>query len=315
VLFLSIPLIIKDIYWIHVLIIGGVYAVLALSWDLLAGHTGLVSFGHAAFFGVGAYTSALISLYFGLPVWFTIIVGGMVAAVIGLVLGIITLRLSGPYFCITTLGFSQIIWLIIVNEENVTRGPLGLSTPPLTGIPKSPALYRFWSYYIMAAFLLISIYIMDKILKSKIGLAFKAIQNDEIAANTRGINVTHYRLLSFGISTFFAGFIGGFYAHYVPLISPEILSLGANFTIIAMTIFGGIGTFFGPIFGAFLFTILTEYLRVFYMYRYLIFGALVAIMITLAPRGIFGLCESLINVLFKFKTSKGQIVHDRAGGT
>lgn len=290
-LFLILPLLIPNTYFIHLLILSMIYSILAMSWDILAGYTGLVSFGHAAFFSIGGYSAALICIYLNVFFPMDILIGAVIASIIGVGIGIITLRLRGPYFAIATLGLSEIIRLIINNNEEVTRGPLGLSVPPFPftkQIISISLLYRMYSFYVICITFIISVILMDKLTRSNLGLAFKAIRDDEDAAKRIGINITKYKLISFIISTFFAGLIGGLYAHYIMLITPEMGGLDNTFLVIAMSIFGGVGTLYGSILGAFLFVFLSEYLRILYLYRYIVFGIIIAFTIILMPRGIFG---------------------------
>jgi len=282
------PLFIRDSYFLYVFVIGGIYALLASSYDFLGGYTGQISFGHAAFFGIGAYTSALLVLYAGISPYFGIFIGGIVAALFGLVIGFPCLRLKGSYLSITTLGFAEIMRLIITNEEEITRGPLGLSVSSLPGVPQGTLSYHIFNYYVILIILSVSILIMYTIIKSQVGLCFRAIREDETAAEAAGINIAKYKIIAFVVSSFFAGIAGGFFGHYVLLISPPILSVSTTFMVIAITMFGGLGTLFGPILAAFILTFLNEYLRALMLYRFLIFAIVLITVITFIPQGIMG---------------------------
>jgi branched-chain amino acid transport system permease protein len=291
IILLIIPLFVMDAYWLYVLTLGGIYALLASSWDLLAGYTGQVAFSRAAFFGIGAYVSALLTLNYGIPPWIGLLVGGIVTAMIGWGIGLPSIRLRGPYLSIATLGLAEIARLIILNEEKVTRGPLGLNVPPFPGVPKGALYYHLTNYYIFGIIFIISILIMYKIVNSNLGLIFKAIREDEDAAQASGIDATKYKLLAFVISSFFAGLAGAFYGHYIGLISPDMMTLIVTFTVIAMTIFGGLGTLVGPILAAYGLTIINEYLRVIEEYRLVIYGVALFIAILFMPEGFIGLIK------------------------
>jgi branched-chain amino acid transport system permease protein len=288
----ALPIFIRDSYFLYVFILGGIYALLAGSYDLLGGYTGQLSFGHAAFFGIGAYTSALLALNIGISPYFCIIIGGISAGLFGLVVGASCLRLHGPYFSIATLGFAETVRLIITNEEKITRGPLGLSVCPLPGAPQAPLSFHIFNFYIMVIVLLICFWLMNIILKSQIGLCLRAVREDETTAQATGINITKYKIIAFILSSFFAGIAGGFYAHYILLISPSMLTPIVSFTIIAIVMFGGLGTLFGPLLAAFILTFINEYLRGLMLYRPLIFSGVLIFVVTFMPQGIMGILKS-----------------------
>lgn len=291
VLLLLIPFIIKDSYFLYVLVLACIYAILASSFDFLVGYTGLLSYGHAAFFGIGAYASALLTINTPIPAYFNIIFGGIISALLGLVLGYPCLRLKGPYLSITTLGFAEIMRLVISNEAHITRGPLGLEVPSLPGAPTGEISYHIFNYYIVLILLVVCVAIMYCLLNSGIGLTLKAIREDDVAAEAVGINTSKYKIFAFMISAFFAGIAGGFYGHYVLLISPQMLTLATTFLIISMSMFGGLGTLFGPIIGAIMLTFMNEYLRVLDLYRLLVFALILIIVITFFPKGIYGFLQ------------------------
>jgi branched-chain amino acid transport system permease protein len=271
-------------YWLHVMIISLFYVMMASSWNLIAGFTGQVSFAHAAFSGVGAYTSGMLALHLGLPPWLGILVGIGVAALLGFGLGYLCIRMGGIYLSLTTLGFSEILRIIITNEDQWTRGTMGLQ------IPGFFAEYSKTSYYylflIATILLLITIY---KIIHSEMGLTFRAVLNDELAASSSGINTVRVRVLAFTISSAMAGLAGGLYGHYLMLITPDIPSLGQMFLVLAMAVIGGMGSFIGPIVGSFILEILSEYIRIYGEYHVLLFGLIALGMARFAPEGVMGI--------------------------
>ncbi|HMK65897.1 MAG TPA: branched-chain amino acid ABC transporter permease, partial [Thermodesulfobacteriota bacterium] len=251
-------------YWLHVMIISLFYVMMASSWNLIAGYTGQVSFAHAAFAGIGAYASGILSVFFGLSPWLGIPIGSAVSALLGLAVGYLCIRMGGIYLSLTTLGFSEILRIIITNEDNWTRGTMGLQVPGLF------AEYSKTSYYylflVVAILVLILLY---RLIHSDLGLSFRAVLNDETAASSSGINTVRIRIIAFTISSAIAGLAGGLYGHYVMLISPDVPSLGQMFLVLAMAVIGGMGSFAGPIIGAFLLEILSEYIRIYGEYHVL----------------------------------------------
>lgn len=273
-------------YHMHVMIVGLFYMIMASSWNLVAGYTGQVSFAHAAFAGLGAYTSGILAAKFGLNPWIGVVLGTFTAALTGLAVGVLCLRMGGIYLSLTTLGFSEIFRIIITNEYEVTRGTMGLQVPGLVG-EYSKASYFF---IMMAAAILTSI-VTYRLIYSNMGLSFRAVQNDEKAAASLGVNVTRVRVLAFTVSSALAGMAGGLYGHYLLLITPEIPSLDQQFLVLSMTVIGGMGSFVGPIIGAFSLEILSEYIRAYGEYHVLVFGLVALVMARFAPNGIVGLAS------------------------
>lgn len=271
-------------YWLHVAIISLFYVMLASSWNLIAGYTGQVSFAHAAFAGVGAYASGMLALYAGVPPVAGILVGTLMAGLLGAALGGLCIRMGGIYLSLTTLGFSEILRIVITNEEQWTRGTMGLQVPGFfTHYSKTSYYFLFLAVTVMLLFLIRSI------LTSDMGLAFRAVLNDELAAATSGVNTLQVRLLAFTFSSAMAGMAGGLYGHYLMLITPDIPSLGQMFLVLAMAVIGGMGSFTGPVVGAFLLEVLSEYIRIYGEYHLLLFGLVALVIARFAPEGIAGL--------------------------
>jgi len=271
-------------YWLHVMIISLFYVMMASSWNLIAGFTGQVSFAHAAFSGVGAYASGMLTVYLGLPPWLGIPIGIGVAALLGVGLGYLCIRMGGIYLSLTTLGFSEILRIIITNEDQWTRGTMGLQTPGFF-VEYSKTSY----YYLFLIVTVLLLILIHKIIHSEMGLTFRAVLNDELAASSSGINTIRVRILAFTISSAMAGLAGGLYGHYLMLITPDIPSLGQMFLVLAMAVIGGMGSFIGPIIGSFLLEILSEYIRVYGEYHVLLFGLIALGMARFAPEGVMGL--------------------------
>jgi len=276
---LLLPLATSDTYTLRVLILASIFAIFAASWDLLSGFTGQMNFGHALFFGVAAYTSALINIHVGLPPPLTIPLGALAAVLAGLVIGIPCLRLRGPYLALATLAFPLILDGVVRAIPSVTGGELGLS-----GIaPLSSS--RVVSYYIAVVLMLALGFIMWKISDSKTGIIFHAIREDEVTARASGINTTKYKLLAFCLSGLFAGIAGGLYVHFVRIAGPSTLELLLSFQAIIWAVFGGIATIYGPIAGVFILYPLTELLRVTSEIKMLVFAGIVLLVLLFMPEG------------------------------
>ncbi len=297
---LLIPIPLAGDYITHVSILILLYAATAASLDILVGYTGRLSLGHAAFFAIGAYTSTLLAMNWGVSPWIGIFIGGIMASIFGLILGVPSLKLRGPYLAISTLGFGVIVWLMLINLEEITRGPLGIPhIPPLPGIGPLDFRVRTNFYYIALVFALISIFLMHILTKSRIGKILMSIREDEEAALSVGVDVPSFKVYAFLIATFFAGISGGLYAHYLRYISPELSTLSESIYILSMDIIGGFGTIVGPVMGAAVLSLLQELLRPYLEYRYLIYGLLIILVMKFFPSGIYGMVEFAVGKVKK----------------
>lgn len=296
----AIPLVISDRYFLHLMVMAGIFVMLTSSWNLLTGYAGQINLGHAAFYGIGAYTSALLVMKVGISPWIGLFMGGFVSAFFGLLLGIPSIRLSGPYLAITTIGFAEILRLVAMNWVELTRGSLGLyGIPPLTAIKLSPGFsIEFTSernfYYVLLIAIFLTLFCFKRLVQSEFGITLKSMRDDEPGAESIGVDTTRYKLAVFTISAFFAGFAGALFAHYQRLVSPDTLSIGETFTILTMTMLGGLGTLAGPVVGAILLTFLSEGLRfvedmVKLNVRMVIYGFLLIITILFMREGVVGL--------------------------
>lgn len=279
ILFL-LPLVMDHPYYLRILIMASIFAIFAASWDLLSGFTGQISFGHALFFGVAAYTSALLNLNVGLPPWLTIPLGALAAVVAGLVIGVPCLRLRGTYLALATLAFPLILTGVVFVIPDITGGELGVS-----GIDRL-SNSRVIEYYIAVALMVSLGFAMWKITDSNTGIIFHAIREDEVAARASGINTTRYKLLAFCLSGFFAGIAGGLYVHFMRIAGPSTLELILSFQVIIWAIFGGIATIYGPIAGAFILVLLMEFLTVAPEIRMLLFAMIVMLVLLFMPEGL-----------------------------
>jgi branched-chain amino acid transport system permease protein len=278
---LLLPVVTQDPYLLRILILTSIFAILAASWDLLSGFTGQINFGHALFFGVGAYTAALLNLHAKLPPWGSIPLGAMGAVLAGLIIGIPCLRLRGTYLALTTLAFPIILMGIVFAFPNITGGELGLS-----GLSRLSGS-RLSDYYITVVVMLGLVTIMWKITDSNTGIIFHAIREDEVAVRAAGINTTRYKLFAFCLSGFFAGISGGFYAHFMRIAGPSTLEVAMSFTVVIWAIFGGIVTIYGPVGAVFVLFPLLEFFRFWPEFRMLMFAIIVLLILLYMPDGLF----------------------------
>ena len=290
-IFFVIPLLGIDEYWIYILSIGFYYAILASSWSLLVGYIGRISFAHAAMSGMGAYASALAATRLGLPLFVSIPLAGLIAALIGMAIGRLCLRLHGAYLGLTTIAFSEILRITITAEYAVTRGSLGLAAPGLfESADRVPYYYSFF------ALLLASLLVMWLILRSRIGLFFTAIREDEDAAASLGVKVVRWKIFAMTISSFFAGLAGGFYAHFVQLVAPSMMSLQEMGFVLSMAVIGGFHNIFYAALGGVFLEVLLEALREIGEWRLTLFGFVVIVVLRYAPNGLFGELTRLLSL-------------------
>jgi len=269
-----------------------IWALLAASWDLLSGYTGQVSFGHAGFFALGAYTAAAASKHLGLSPWLGLALGAAVAAVVGFGTGFPALRLRGHYLALVTLALAELIRLTAQNWLAVTGGPFGIydfgsfTGLPATGIPRAQAVYLIVAA-IVGAGVGAMLYVCRR---TRAGRAFRAIREDEVLAESLGINTTVYKLLAFGLSSGLAGLAGTLYAYYIQLVSPTVATAATTSLVIGMAVFGGLGTIWGPALGALLLYAISEGLRfIGVVYNLVAVGLVIMVFVIFLPRGLAGL--------------------------
>ena len=282
-------------YVLHIMVIASIYVILALSLNLIVGFTGLPALGHAAFYGIGAYTAALLALNLGLSPWLGLLAGAITAGLLGFVISFAAVRLKGDYLALATLGAGVIVYSIAKNWVAVTRGPMGL--PGIPGFTfLSYPLDGVWAYLILVlAFVGITTFVIGRIVNSPFGRILKAIREDEIGAQAMGRDVNYYKVMVFMIGAAFAGVAGSLYAHYITFIDPSSFTLMESITILLMVIFGGLGSLRGSIVGAVILVVLPELLRFLGMpssiaapLRQMIYGLLLVLLMIKRPQGLMG---------------------------
>jgi branched-chain amino acid transport system permease protein len=280
-------------YHLHTLIMAGIFAVLALSLNLLLGYTGQLSLGHAAFFGIGAYATGLLTVKLEWSAWIGLLAAIVLPGVAGYVIGRLALKLRGAYFVLLTISFAGCVSLVSVNWMDLTNGPLGLpGVPPLEiALPGLPALSlrsKTAFYYVVLAAVGLSYLVCVALIRSRVGRALVALRENETLAASVGIDGTHYLVLAAVVSAALAGFGGGLYAHYTRFVSPEVFLFTYTVTMVIMVVAGGKGTLAGPIVGAVLFTVLPEALRAAtsWQWQMLLYGILLVGVLFFMPEGI-----------------------------
>jgi len=280
-------------YHLHTLIMAGIFAVLALSLNLLLGYTGQLSLGHAAFFGIGAYATGLLTVKLEWSAWIGLLAAIVLPGVAGYVIGRLALKLRGAYFVLLTISFAGCVSLVSVNWMDLTNGPLGLpGVPPLEiallGLPALSLRSKTAFYYVVLVAVALSYLVCVALIRSRVGRALVALRENETLAASVGIDGTHYLVLAAVVSAAMAGFGGGLYAHYTRFVSPEVFLFTYTVTMVIMVVAGGKGTLAGPIVGAVLFTVLPEALRAAtsWQWQMLLYGILLVGVLFFMPEGI-----------------------------
>ena len=286
-----------DTYAMHLLIIGNIYAVLALALNFQLGSANIPNFATGASYGIGAYASALLAIHFGVSFWLGLLVAAVVATTFGYLLGLPSMRTRDSYQALVTIAFGIVVHQLLMNLEwtGGANGLVGIPAPTLFGHSFNNPIELFGHtlpsqgnfYYVSIALVGIAILSAKRLHNSRIGLAWNALRDDEIAARACGINVTWYKVQAFAVDAFLAGFAGTLYAFYVSFISPDNFTFLVSVTIMTMVIAGGMDNTLGVIVGALLLTMLPEKLRAFSDYRILFYGVVVILFLIIRPRGIF----------------------------
>jgi len=286
-------------YYVHILIMAGIFAILALSLNLLLGYTGQLSLGHAAFFGIGAYTSALLALRLHWPAWAGFMAAIVLAGIAGYGVGKVSLKLRGAYFVLVTISFAGVIYLVSVNWMELTNGPLGLpGVPPLEitilGLVDLSFRSKASYYYVVLTVASAAYLICHRLVHSRIGRAFVALRENEALAESVGINGTRYLVLAAVVSAAMAGAAGSLYAHYTRFVSPEVFLFSYTVTMVIMVVAGGKGTLAGPVVGAVLFTALPEALReaTSWQWQMLLYGVFLILTVFFLPKGMVPTLEA-----------------------
>jgi branched-chain amino acid transport system permease protein len=285
---LTLPFWLGSPYHLHVAIMAGIFTILALSLNLLLGYTGQLSLGHAAFFGIGAYTSALLTLRLEWSVWFGLLAAALTAALAGWAIGRLALKVRGAYFVLVTISFAGVISLVSVNWMDLTNGPLGLPGVPAPELARFSLRTKSAYYYLVLLAAAASYLVCHRLVHSRLGRAFLALRENEALAESVGVDPTRTLVVAAVVSAAMAGVAGALYAHYTRFVSPEVFLFSYTVTMVIMVVAGGKGTLLGPVVGALLFTVLPEALReaMAWQWQMLAYGVLLVLLVFFLPRGI-----------------------------
>lgn len=309
VMALILPHLVSTPYYQHVLIMALIWASMGTAWNLLGGYTGQVSFGHAAFFGVGAYAAGLLTYHFDISSWWGMLTGPLAATLIAIPIGLVTFRLRGPYFSLAMLATGEIFRILFLNMVSITNGARGiLLMPSITD--------KVFYYYLALALLVVSVLTVYLMVKSRFGYYFVAIREDQDSAEALGIPTTKFKMFALLPSAFLTGLVGAFYMNYVAFIDPSVVfSLSeVSVMVILVVMMGGAATIWGPTVGAAIYVILGETFRAQWgSASVLAFGILVCLVIMFMPNGILGETEPVGKILRRLKSvwvggGKGEIL-------
>jgi len=282
------PYLFADQYFLHVVIMANIIAMFALSWNLISGYMGLVNFGQCMFFGAGAYLIGFLTKAYNISPPIGILLGGLAAVLLSLIVGIPCLRFRGAYYSIATLGFSQVLFTLSLALPKITGGEEGIH-----GIPKFIQSVE-GNYYFSFLLLLLSLGALTLLLRSRFGKRFISIREDERLSEAAGIDTSRCKINGTAISAFVAGVAGAYFCYYQTQVTPDVISEGLTFSGMAAVVFGGLGTLFGPILGAYVLTFLDEYLYFLMDYRLIVYPLVIMLMLIFSPSGIFGLLRGWI---------------------
>ncbi|MCG6980466.1 MAG: high-affinity branched-chain amino acid ABC transporter permease LivM [Deltaproteobacteria bacterium] len=278
-----------SMYQINIMITGLIYVMLGLGLNIVVGLAGLLDLGYVAFYAVGAYSYALLNYHFGINFWIALPIGAGLGAFFGILLGFPVLRLRGDYLAIVTLGFGEIIRLILENWNEFSFGPSGIANiprPPFFGVQLSLQNATIYIYYLMILLVIFTIFVVQRLQNSRIGRAWIALREDEVACEAMGIDKRKTKLTAFALGATWAGMAGVIFAAKTTFINPASFTIWESIIILCIVVLGGMGSIVGVVIGAFILILLPEYLRVFSEYRMLVFGAMLVLMMVFRPGGI-----------------------------
>ncbi|MCL1925591.1 MAG: branched-chain amino acid ABC transporter permease [Syntrophorhabdaceae bacterium] len=282
----ALPLVLPNDYYLTVLIVGGLYTILSIGLNLLMGYAGQASLGHAAFYGLSAYTTGILAVTYQWPVWAGILAGLALSSLVSYLIAVPTLKLRGNYLAMGTLGFGVIVFIVLNEATSVTGGPSGF-----TGIPKLSIGGKEFSsdleyYYVVWAAVLLLFALSRNLVRSRMGRALRAIHTSETAASALGVDTQRYKIFVFVLSAFYAAVAGVLYAHYVTFVSPGTFGFPTSILLVTMVVLGGMASLWGAVLGALFLTLLPEWLRAIEHFDILVYGAILVLCMMFLPGGL-----------------------------
>jgi branched-chain amino acid transport system permease protein len=292
---IGVPMAVKSPYYVGVLVFVGIYALITISLCLVLGYAGQISLGHAAFYGIGAYTSGLLTTRWHMSPWLALICAMAVTGVMAYVIGRPVLKLRGHYLAMATLGFGEIVYIFFNAEVGLTGGPSGFGQIPRLALGKFAFNNDTRFYYLVWFTVILLLILVLNIINSRIGRALRSIHGSETAANAMGVNTSSYKNQIFVFSAVISSLAGSYYAHFVTFVSPTTFDAATSILLVTMVIVGGMSYVWGAILGTALLGILPEYLRTFGDYDILIYGGILMVIMMFAPEGLAGIAIQIKN--------------------
>ena len=283
------PAFVGDQYVVHLLVMTFFYAMLSTSLNLIVGYVGELSLGHAAFLGLGAYTSAILSLEAGMPFVVCLLAAGVVAGIAALLVGALTLRLEGHFFVLISLAFAEVLRYVVMNSVELLRGPLGYPNVPAPRVLGFDFASKLHFYYLGLILLAVTLYAAWRFARSSYGLGAVAVRENRRLARAIGVDPFKHALVAFVVGGVMAGLAGSFYAHYLTFVGPEVLGFSFTLSALMMVVIGGRGTLLGPVLGAAVVGITLELLRSVNEARLSVFGVLLVLAVMFLPDGLVSL--------------------------
>lgn len=297
--FVGLPALVgNNAYLMLILSLSGIFVIASIGLDLLFGYSGQISIGQAAFYAVGAYTSAILTTKLGVSVWLGMLAGGVLATIFAALVALPICKLVHMFLALVTIGIGELTHQAIINLPDLTGSFTGVRAIPMPRI--GDYVFNVTSYYyIVLAVVVLSLLVKQRIVDSRIGRAFIAIRENTDAANAMGINVTYYKVVAFACSAAFTGIAGALYAHYIGFISPESFTLDQSVLFLTAVLCGGMGTFVGPIIGAVVITVINEAIQVLGSYQMLVYGIFIVVAVIYVPEGLVGIVKMIQRHLLK----------------
>jgi branched-chain amino acid transport system permease protein len=297
--FVELPALVgNNAYLMLILSLSGIFVIASIGLDLLFGYSGQISIGQAAFYAVGAYTSAILTTKLGINVWLAMLAGGVLATAFAALVALPICKLVHMFLALVTIGIGELTHQAIINLPDLTGSFTGVRAIPMPRI--GDYVFNVSSYYyIVLAVVVLSLLVKQRIVDSRIGRAFIAIRENTDAANAMGINVTYYKVVAFACSAAFTGIAGALYAHYIGFISPESFTLDQSVLFLTAVLCGGMGTFVGPIIGAVVITVINEAIQVLGSYQMLVYGIFIVVAVIYVPEGLVGVVKMIQRHLLK----------------
>jgi branched-chain amino acid transport system permease protein len=283
---LTAPLFIKGDYYLSVLVFMGINSLVVMGLSLLMGYAGQISLGHAAFYGIGAYATGILTTQYHFSIYSAFLIGIALSVIVAVIIGIPALRLKGHYLAVATLGIGEIVYIIFNELMELTGGPSGLSNIPIFHIGGIPFNTSFRMYYLVWPVVILLLWFSLNIIHSRVGRALRAMHGSEVAANAMGVNLSVLKIHIFILSAIYASIAGSLYAHFVTFVAPSNFGLMVSVLFLMMGVIGGIQNIWGSIVGAVLLTALPESLRVFQEYDILVYGAILLAILLFMPEGL-----------------------------